>query len=56
MDTREESLRLLKEAEEDLGRATRYSGLKDWITTIHYAQLATEFIENFWRTDEYRKD
>jgi len=42
MDTREESLRLLKEAEEDLGRATRYSGLKDWITTIHYAQLAIE--------------
>jgi len=42
MDTKEESLRLLKEAEEDLGRATRYSGLKDWITTIHYAQLAIE--------------
>lgn len=42
MDTREESLRLLKEAEEDLGRAVRYSGLKDWITTIHYAQMATE--------------
>lgn len=42
MDTREESLRLLKGAEEDLGRATRYSGLKDWITTIHYAQLAIE--------------
>ena len=42
MDTREESLRLLKEAKEDLSRAMRYSGLKDWITTIHYTQLAIE--------------
>ena len=42
MDTREESLRLLKEAKEDLGRAMRYSGLKDSITTIHYTQLAIE--------------
>lgn len=42
MDTKEESLRLLKEAEEDLGRAKQYSGLNDRITTIHYAQLAIE--------------
>ncbi len=42
MDTIEESLRLLKEAEEDLGRAMRYSELKDWITSIHYPQLAIE--------------
>jgi HEPN domain-containing protein len=42
MDTKEESLRLLKEAEEDMGRAMRYSGSNDRITTIHYAQLAIE--------------
>ena len=42
MDTKEESSRLLKEAKEDLDRATRYSGLKDWITVIHYSQLAIE--------------
>ncbi len=42
MDNKEESLRLLKEAEEDLERAKRYIELKDWVTVIHYAQLAIE--------------
>jgi len=42
MDTREEALRLLAEAKEDLDRAMRYSGLKDWVTVIHYSQLAIE--------------
>jgi len=42
MDNREESLRLLKEAEEDFGRAERYAGFKDWVTVVHYAQLAIE--------------
>jgi len=42
MDTREEAIRLLREAEEDLDRAIRYSGLKDWVTVIHYSQLAIE--------------
>ncbi len=42
MDTREEVSRLLKEAKEDLERAVRYSGLEDWITTIHYSQLTIE--------------
>jgi len=42
MDTKEEATRLLSEAKEDLGRASRYSGLKDWVTVIHYSQLAIE--------------
>ncbi len=42
MDTKEEATRLLREAKEDLDRAIRYSGLKDWVTVIHYSQLATE--------------
>ena len=42
MDTREETVRLLKEAKEDLDRAIRYSALKDWVTVIHYSQLAIE--------------
>jgi len=42
MDTKEESARLLREAKEDLDRATRYSALKDWVTVIHYSQLAIE--------------
>ena len=42
MDTKEEATRLLREAKEDLDRAIRYSGLKDWVTVIHYSQLAIE--------------
>ena len=42
MDNREESLRLLKEAGEDFGRAERYAEFKDWVTVVHYAQLAIE--------------
>ncbi len=42
MDTKEEATRLLREAKEDLDRAIRYSGLEDWVTVIHYSQLATE--------------
>lgn len=42
MDTREEAFRLLREAEEDLGRATRYADFQDWVTVVLYAQLATE--------------
>ncbi len=42
MDTKEEATRLLREAKEDLDRAVRYSGLKDWVTVIHYSQLAIE--------------
>jgi len=42
MDTKEEATRLLGEAKEDLDRAIRYSGLEDWVTVIHYSQLATE--------------
>lgn len=42
MDTKEEATRLLREAKEDLDRAIRYSGLKDWVTIIHYSQLAIE--------------
>ena len=42
MDTREEATRLLREAKEDLGRAIRYSRLKDWVTVIHYSELAAE--------------
>ena len=42
MDTKEEATRLLREAKEDLGRASRYCGLKDWLTITHYSQLAIE--------------
>jgi HEPN domain-containing protein len=42
MDNKEESLRLLKEAEEDFKRSRRYAEFKDWVTVIHYAQLAIE--------------
>ena len=42
MDTKEECKRLLREAQEDLGRARRYSELQDWVTVIHYSQLAIE--------------
>ena len=42
MDTAQEAVRLLKEAKEDLDRAIRYSALKDWVTIIHYSQLAIE--------------
>ena len=42
MDTKEEATRLLREAREDLSRAGRYSSLKDWVTVIHYSQLAIE--------------
>jgi len=42
MDTKEEATRLLREAKEDLDRALRYSGLTDWVTVIHYSQLAIE--------------
>lgn len=40
MDTREEATRLLREAEEDLDRAVRYPEMKDWVTVVHYSQLA----------------
>jgi len=42
MDTRDDALRLLREAQEDLDRAIRYSELKDWVTVVHYSQLAIE--------------
>lgn len=42
MDTKEEATGLLREAREDLGRAIRYSGLEDWVTVVHYSQLAIE--------------
>ena len=42
MDTKEEATRLLREAKEDLDRAVRYSELKDWVTVVHYSQLAIE--------------
>jgi len=42
VDTREEATRLLREAEEDLSRAMRYSEMKDWVTVVHYSQLAVE--------------
>ncbi len=42
MDTQEEAFRLLKEAKEDLERAVRYTGFRDWVTVVLYAQLATE--------------
>jgi hypothetical protein len=42
MDNKEESLRLLKEAEEDFERARRYAEFKDWVTIIHYARPAIE--------------
>ena len=42
MDTKEESLRLIREAVEDLDRAIKYSELEDWVTVIHYAQLSIE--------------
>lgn len=42
MDTREEAAGLLREAQEDLNRASRYSDLADWVTVIHYAQLSIE--------------
>ncbi|WP_161969906.1 HEPN domain-containing protein [Candidatus Methanodesulfokora washburnensis] len=42
MDNKEESLRLLREAKEDFERARRYYELKDWVTVVHYAQLAIE--------------
>lgn len=42
MDTREEATRLLREAEEDLDRAVRYLEMKDWVTVVHYSQLAVE--------------
>jgi len=42
MDRKEEATRLLKEAKEDRGRAIQNSRLKDWVTVIHYSQLAIE--------------
>jgi HEPN domain-containing protein len=42
VDTKEEATRLLREAKEDLDRAMRYSKFKDWVTAIHYSQLAVE--------------
>lgn len=42
MDTREDSVRLLREATEDLNRAVRYADLQDWLTVVLYAQLAIE--------------
>jgi HEPN domain-containing protein len=42
MDTKEEATRLLREAKEDLHRATRYREWKDWVTVVHYSQLAIE--------------
>jgi len=42
VDNKEESLRLLREAKEDFERARRYYELKDWVTVVHYAQLAIE--------------
>jgi HEPN domain-containing protein len=42
VDNKEESLRLLREAKEDFERARRYYELRDWITVVHYAQLAIE--------------
>jgi HEPN domain-containing protein len=42
VDNKEESLRLLREAKEDFDRARRYYELRDWITVVHYAQLAIE--------------
>jgi HEPN domain-containing protein len=42
MDTREEATGLLREAQEDFDRASRYSDLADWVTVTHYAQLTVE--------------
>jgi len=42
VDTKEEATRLLREAREGLHRALRYSGLVDWLTVVHYSQLAIE--------------
>ena len=42
MDTKEEATRLFREAKEDRDRAMRYSGMKDWVTVVHYSQLAVE--------------
>lgn len=42
MDTKNEATRLLREAKEDLDRAIRYAGLKDWVTVVLYSQLAVE--------------
>lgn len=42
MDTKEEATRLLREAKEDLDRAARYCEMRDWVTVVHYSQLAVE--------------
>lgn len=42
MDTKEESKRLFKEAKEDLERANMYFNFRDWVTVVHYSQLAIE--------------
>jgi HEPN domain-containing protein len=42
LDSQQETRELLEEAREDLDRATRYSGLKDWVGTVHYGQLTIE--------------
>jgi HEPN domain-containing protein len=42
VDNKGESLRLLREAEEDFERAVRYKEFDDWVTVIHYSQLAIE--------------
>ncbi len=42
MNTKEGSQRPLREAKEDLERANVYFDLKDWVTVIHYSQLAIE--------------
>lgn len=38
MDTREKSVRLLREATEGPNRAIRYADLQDWLTVVLYAQ------------------
>ncbi len=60
MDTKEESHRLLKEAKEDLKRAEMYFNFNDWVTVVHYSQLAIEksakalisCFESFWWTHD----
>jgi len=42
LDNKEEAFRLIGEAKEDLGRALRNIGIRDWVTVVHYAQLAIE--------------
>ncbi len=42
MDTTQESLRLLKEATDDLSRALRNAEFEDWVAVVLFSQLAIE--------------